>query len=183
MENDIKNGFWVFAYGSLLWKPGFEPAETVLATLSGFRRSFCMSSIVYRGTPEAPGLVLALDAVERATCTGLCYRVGADSASAVLDYIRKRELVSAAYQECWHPVQLSDGRSERAVCYVMDREHDQYNGALSLQDQARIIARAHGSAGPNRDYLINTVAALRSLGLSDPDLFDLENLVAAEKRP
>ena len=51
---------YIFAYGSLIWKPGFDWAERRLAALTGWRRSFCMSSIHYRGTPEAPGLVLAL---------------------------------------------------------------------------------------------------------------------------
>ena len=52
---------WVFGYGSLLWNPGFEPIEQMRADLPGYRRSFCMLSIHHRGTPEDPGLVLALD--------------------------------------------------------------------------------------------------------------------------
>ena len=55
---------WVFGYGSLLWNPGFEPIEKMRADLPGYRRSFCMLSIHHRGTPEDPGLVLALDAAE-----------------------------------------------------------------------------------------------------------------------
>ena len=54
-------GLWVFGYGSLIWEPGFDFDDRRLATLHGYRRAFCMTSIVYRGTPEAPGLVLALD--------------------------------------------------------------------------------------------------------------------------
>ena len=59
---------WVFGYGSLLWNPGFEPIEQMRADLPGYRRSFCMLSIHHRGTPEDPGLVLALDAGRDGGC-------------------------------------------------------------------------------------------------------------------
>ena len=62
---------WVFGYASLLWNPGFEVAESRPARLNGYHRSFCMKSIHHRGTPEDPGLVLALDAMEGASCDGL----------------------------------------------------------------------------------------------------------------
>lgn len=54
--------FWVFGYGSLIWDPGFPVAERAVARASGWHRSFCMRSVHHRGTPEDPGLVLALDA-------------------------------------------------------------------------------------------------------------------------
>jgi len=175
---DTDAGFWVFAYGSLMWNPGFEAAESVLATLDGYHRSFCMASIVYRGTPEAPGLVLALDRQRRASCAGVAYRVAPGNGAAdCLAYLRERELVSSAYVEVLEPLSLADGRRVEALCYVMDRAHEQYRGALSLGSQAEIIARAEGPAGSNRDYLLNTVRSLHDLGLEDPDLFDLADRV------
>jgi cation transport protein ChaC len=85
---------WVFAYGSLIWHPGFDFTEKRKAVLRGFRRAFCMTSIHYRGTPEAPGLVLALDRDRDGSCEGVVYRVPATAAQRTLDYLRERELVS-----------------------------------------------------------------------------------------
>jgi cation transport protein ChaC len=90
---------WVFGYGSLLWNPGFPVAETRVARLRGWHRSFCMSSIHHRGTPERPGLVLALDLAEGAHCDGLGFRVEARYAAQTIDYLRERELISSAYLE------------------------------------------------------------------------------------
>lgn len=59
-------GFWVFAYGSLMWKPGFEFEEASPALLRGYHRAFCIASTHYRGNPEVPGLVLGLDREGRA---------------------------------------------------------------------------------------------------------------------
>ena len=89
---------WVFGYGSLMWNPGFTPAEQVLARLGGFHRSFCMWSIHHRGSEEEPGLVLALDEAD-AVCDGVALRVADAERDQVLAYLRERELVSAAYVE------------------------------------------------------------------------------------
>ena len=37
---------WVFGYGSLLWNPGFEVAESVIGTLPDYARSVCDQSII-----------------------------------------------------------------------------------------------------------------------------------------
>ncbi len=172
---------WVFGYGSLIWRPGFDFAERRLATLSGYRRAFCMTSVHYRGTPEAPGLVLALDAEAGARCRGVAYRAPAETAEAVIAYLRERELVSYAYREVRLPVALDDdgdgGGEVEALAYVVDRDHAQYRGGLSLEDQAEVIARAVGPMGPNVDYLVNTVESLAALGLADPELERLAELV------
>lgn len=175
---DVENGFWVFAYGSLIWNPGFEAEERVLASLDGYRRSFCMASVVYRGTPEDPGLVLALDALRGSCCHGIAYRVGPETADQTLTYLRDRELVSSAYLEQNHLLTLDDGREVSAVCYVMDKEHDQYRGHLSPEERARIIATTQGPAGSNRDYLLRTAQSLRQLDITDPELDWLEKRVA-----
>ncbi|MBW0159039.1 gamma-glutamylcyclotransferase [Sedimentimonas flavescens] len=160
---------WIFGYGSLIWDPGFAPAEVRRAWLRGWHRSFCMRSIHFRGTPEAPGLVLALDASPDAVCAGLAFRVAEPEADEVLACLRARELVSDAYLEHQLPVTCEEGETFEAITYVIDREGPQYC-ALDLEEQARIIAHAIGGRGPNRDYLFNTAAHLTELGLADPDL-------------
>ena len=161
---------WVFGYGSLLWNPGFEVGRSVLARLPDYHRSFCMRSIHHRGTPEAPGLVLALDAAPGTACQGLALGVRPAQADAVLDYLRERELISSAYVERVLRVDLADGSQVEAVTYVVDPDHVQYCGGLPLEEQAQIIARAVGGRGPNTEYLHNTAAHLGSLGIVDPDL-------------
>ncbi|HAW49061.1 MAG TPA: gamma-glutamylcyclotransferase [Roseovarius sp.] len=161
---------WVFGYGSLVWNPGFDTVERVIARLPGYRRSFCMRSIHHRGTPETPGLVLALDRATDTACSGVALRADPARADEVMAYLRERELVSAAYHETRLPVMLTDGREVEAVTYVVDPDHAQYCGGLDLEEQAQIIARAHGGRGPNTEYLFQTDAHLRELGLGDRDL-------------
>jgi glutathione-specific gamma-glutamylcyclotransferase len=159
---------WVFGYGSLIWDPGFPVAERRIATVNGWHRSFCMRSIHHRGTVENPGLVLALDAAEGASCTGVAFRVEPGQEPATLGTLRERELISSAYLERMLQVATEVGTVE-ALAYVIDPDHVQYC-QLDPEEQAEIIARAVGGRGPNRDYLWSTTAHLAELGISDPNL-------------
>ena len=164
------NGMWVFGYGSLMWDPGFAEEERVIARLAGYARSFCMRSIHHRGTPQNPGLVLALDEAPGHHCDGIAFRVRPGHEEDTLAYLRERELISAAYLERRLHVDLTDGRRVEALTFVVDIGHVQYCGGLALEEQAGIIARASGGRGPNTEYLHNTAAHLRKLGICDPDL-------------
>ena len=161
---------WVFGYGSLLWNPGFEVAQSSVATLGGYVRSFCMRSIHHRGSETKPGLVLALDAVKGGSCQGLALAVASGQEEQTLDYLRERELISSAYLERNLALTLADGRKIIALTYVIDPNHVQYCGGLPLQEQADIIAHAVGGRGPNTEYLFNTTSHLAEIGLNDPDL-------------
>lgn len=164
----MDGSLWVFGYGSLIWDPGFPVAEQRIGCVTGWHRSFCMRSIHHRGTPDAPGLVLALDRGEGATCQGVAFRVAQGAEAATLAALRERELVSSAYLERHLPVDTAAGPVE-ALAYVIDPDHVQYCH-LVLEDQAQIIARATGGRGLNRDYLWSTAAHLAALGITDPDL-------------
>lgn len=161
---------WVFGYGSLMWNPGFPVAERQIARLEGFHRSFCMRSIHHRGTVEQPGLVLALDAAAEASCQGLAFRVQPGAEDQTLAELRERELISSAYLEAELDLDLRSGGQVRAVTYIIDPDHVQYCGGIPLDEQARIIAHAHGGRGPNSEYLFNTAGHLVELGIADPDL-------------
>lgn len=161
---------WVFGYGSLVWNPGFDVAQQQIATLPDYSRSFCMRSIHHRGTEDVPGLVLALDESHGARCQGVAMAVADGQEDVTLEYLRARELISSAYLERMLDITLLDGRRVEAVTYVIDAHHIQYCGALPLEEQARIIARAVGDRGRNTDYLYNTAAHLTDLGIADSDL-------------
>jgi cation transport protein ChaC len=170
---------WVFGYGSLLWNPGFEVAEQVIATLPGYARSFCMRSIHHRGTETHPGLVLALDEEPAHACEGVALAVETGKEAQTLAYLRERELISSAYLEKELDVDLTDGRRVTAVAYVINPGHVQYCGGLPLEEQAQIIATAVGGMGPNTEYLYNTARHLAEIGLHDPDLEWLSQRVRA----
>jgi cation transport protein ChaC len=171
MTNAAVGGdLWVFAYGSLMWNPGFSYLESQRARLRGFHRGFCVYSHHYRGTPEDPGLVLGL--MPGGDCQGLAFRVAGDNAPAVHAYLDERELVTYAYRKTMTPVEI-DGGAVDALTYVADPSHPQYAGLLDADEAARIIMRAEGCAGLNRDYLINTVQRLEQEGFTDAELHAL----------
>lgn len=159
---------WVFGYGSLLWNPGFEPAQSKTAVLRDYTRSFCMLSIHHRGTDDDPGLVLALDATLGAQCTGVAFQVKPEEEVAVLAMLRERELISSAYVEEIVQLQVGDATLD-ALAYVIDPDHVQYC-QFDLETQAKMIARAVGGRGPNTEYLYNTAAHLTQMDIRDDDM-------------
>lgn len=169
-KDSLPTPLWIFGYASLMWNPGFDVAQTELATLKGFDRSFCMSSIHHRGTEEEPGLVLALDAKSNAACRGLALRVADGKEQAAITYLRERELISSAYVEQIVSLDLDVGQTVSAVAYVVDPKHEQYVANMALETQAQIIAKAVGGRGPNTEYLWNTVDRLSGLGIEDTSL-------------
>ncbi len=164
---------WVFGYGSLMWRPGFPYAEAQRALLRGAHRALCVYSIVHRGTHAAPGLVLGLD--RGGACRGIAYRVDKARRAETLAYLRAREQVTDVYVEAKRPVRLLDGTERRvdALCYLCDRNHEQYAGALSLEEQARIVRAGKGQEGGNVEYVMRTMRHLQELGVSDPLLSTL----------
>ena len=168
----VAEDLWVFGYGSLMWRPGFAFIERISARVIGLHRSLCVYSVGHRGTPEKPGLVLGLD--RGGACRGIAYRVPAAERAATIAYLRERELMSGiyVYLETVRTISLAGNpeRSIQALCYVVDRSHPQYAGRLTLDQQMHYVRQGHGKSGANRDYVLETVAALESLGVRDRDL-------------
>ena len=171
---------WVFAYGSLMWRPNFPFLEKVEARLLGAHRSLCVLSFVHRGTAERPGLVLGLD--RGGACRGIAYKVSAQARAETIHYLRKREQVTSVYREVVRPIRLRFQTDRRvpALCYIVDRGHPQYAGRLSLDRQLHLVRQGHGVSGANRDYVIATVAALEQLGYRETELHRLAQLLRAQ---
>lgn len=178
LANDIGQDMWVFGYGSLMWRPGFEHVERAEALLRGYRRRLCVVSRHHRGTVERPGLVMGLD--RGGACRGVAYRVPAPSVAAVLDYLDEREIAHyPVYRRSRVTIEVADGR-QRAVTYTVDRREADYAGGFSIADQAAIVAGAEGLSGRNGDYLRQTVAHIHAMGLRDRAL---ETVLAALAAP
>ena len=159
---------WVFAYGSLIWRPCFAYVERVKATLAGYRRRFSVWTLIARGTPAAPGLALALEEGDGA-CHGVAYRLAPSNALAGLEALWAREMLTSIYRPRWLTVTV-DNHAVTAISFVVKKADAQYAGALPTAEQAAIIAAAHGKLGSCRDYLANTVAELAMLGIDEPGL-------------
>ena len=157
---------WVFGYGSLMWRPGFDFDERTLATIRGYRRALCVYSHVHRGTPERPGLVLGLD--RGGSCKGVAFRVPGRHAEAVTAYLRAREQVTMVYREVHARAALADGREVPVLCYAVDRAHPQYAGALDLAALERFVCQGVGTSGANPDYVRSTYEHMVEIGIADP---------------
>ena len=158
---------WIFGYGSLMWRPGFDHVESQHALLRGAHRSLCVYSYVHRGTEQKPGLVLGLDT--GGSCRGIAFRVDSASADATIEYLRVREQVTMVYREALRRVELLDGskRKIQAVCFLVDRMHRQYAGRLPVSKQAELVARGRGVSGDNVEYVVNTLSHLDEMGLRE----------------
>ena len=172
-----KGDLWVFGYGSLMWRPGFEFIEQVPARLIGEHRALCVYSFVHRGTPEKPGLVLGLD--RGGACRGIAFRVAAKHRASTVAYLRAREQVTSVYREVMRSVWLENEPRQRvsALAYVVDRGHVQYAGRLSLPEQLRHVQQGHGQSGANREYVLSTVKAIEAEGFRDAPLHRLASML------
>jgi glutathione-specific gamma-glutamylcyclotransferase len=175
-----QHGLWIFGYGSLMWRPGFEYVERHSATLQGYHRAFCLYSHHHRGTPETPGLVLGLDQGEN--CLGVAFRVTQESAREVVAYLDERELIGYAYTPKLLEISLEGempetSRRVTAYTFVADFNHANYAGEMEISQAAKLIMDAEGVAGLNRDYLMNTVRHLEQVGSVDTKLHSLLEMI------
>lgn len=169
-EEDV----WVFGYGSLIWNPAFHFDERRVVHLHGYRRCFSFWSVGGRGTPEKPGLMLALE--PGGSCRGVGFRIRRDKALTELRSVFMREMVTGAYKARWVTVRCG-GEKIRAITFVANPSHGNYAGVLPLETVADYLWNAGGWLGRGRDYLINTVDHLDELGIRDGSLARLRELV------
>jgi cation transport protein ChaC len=174
-----KDAFWVFGYGSLMWKPGFEYTSCRQARLYGYRRALCVLSYIYRGSPDYPGLVFGL--VTGGSCVGRAFRVAKPRCVATYDYLMQREMIRGVYKPCWLPVRTPAGRVS-ALCFIADPGHEQYVWGMSEAELVSRIRRARGKGGTNIEYIVNTCHQLRDLGIDAPELARIRDAVAPERR-
>ena len=168
----------VFAYGSLIWNPGFEVGCRRRATAIGWHRRFSISLTHFRGSPEQPGLMLAL--ASGGSCEGIVLEIARGAEQTAMRAILKRELVAheLSRNACWIDIETENGREQALTFYADPVNTDLAD--LSLHEQAHRLARANGAAGSGAEYLFRTAQGLDEAGIRDPYIWDLQRLVAAE---
>ena len=173
-----EDGFWVFAYGSLIWNPEFDHVDRRVARAHGWRRSFCLGwDYRFRGTVDEPGLMLALD--RGGQCTGVAFRLPDDRLEENLHRLVRREMsmVPTAFPPRWIRLAVDSGPTT-ALTFAMNRASGRYISGLDDDALADVLSRACGFRGSMAEYLHATVAGLEVLGIRDRHLWRLQELVA-----
>jgi cation transport protein ChaC len=178
-ERHRPSELWVFGYGSLIWKPEFSSVEHRRATAYGWHRSFCMKLERFRGTPEQPGLMMALD--RGGCCHGVAYRLPDENHADQLGRLVRREMSIKRSTNVprWLTVDTELGKL-RALAFTASPAGMTYGGKLPAEEVARILARAAGHWGSGASYLFQTITKLEEFGIHDTNLWRLQELVADE---
>jgi glutathione-specific gamma-glutamylcyclotransferase len=160
---------WIFGYGSLMWKPGFDFISQSHARIRGYHRRLCIYSLHHRGTEQRPGLVLGLD--RGGSCVGVAFQVAPAKWETTVAYLRAREQVSLVYMETTQTVELLEtSQKVQALAYVADRGHEQYAGKLTHENLLRHVRQGEGQMGRCTDYVMNTLVHLKEMKIRDKTL-------------
>ena len=170
---------WLFGYGSLMWNPAIKFAERRPGALHGWHRRFCLWLHMGRGSPDNPGLMLAL---ERGGAAPACCSASPPPKHAP-SYCSPggAKCSPARTRSCWVTAMTGTG-PVRAATFVADRAHPRYAGQLDEASVAARLASATGSLGSCAAYLAETLRALQAAGLRDRTLERLRLLTGPQER-
>jgi cation transport protein ChaC len=169
---------WLFGISSLIWKPETAFVEKRMGVARGWHRRFCLGwDYRYRGSKEAPGLMMALD--RGGTCKGMLYRLPDEGLEEELLKLIRREMSMVPSAFPWRFIDVATaGGTVRALSFAMDRKSARYIAGLSDEELADVLAKACGARGSMAEYVFNTVSMLESLGIHDRNLWRMQELVA-----
>lgn len=180
LEGRGEGPVWLFAYGSLIWKPEVPHEELQRATAQGWHRAFSMRILRYRASLDQHGFMMCLD--PGGQCEGVVLRLPEDGIADLMEKLLRREVSRRAGLEAvrWIDVETDEGPLKALAFYAGPKELDSYMANRPLPDVAHGLARACGHWGSGADYLYNTVSHLEQLGIHDEGLWALQELVAEE---
>ena len=165
---------WVFAYGSLIWKPDFDYVERRPATVRGWHRALKMWSRVNRGTPERPGLVFGM--LSGGCCRGMVYRIPKSHGREALVRLWAREMITAVYDPKWLVCHTSQG-PVRALAFTLSRKSPSHTGELTEDEYRAIFSEAEGIYGTTLEYAHRTLEELKRHNIHDRHLERLLKLL------
>jgi glutathione-specific gamma-glutamylcyclotransferase len=175
---DAGNGVWIFAYGSLIWSCPLIVSTQRVAEIRGWHRSLCLSNVIGRGSPETPGLTMALEAGGQ--CTGIAMHVPEDTFASELAILWRREMILDSYRPQWVEVCDAEGMVfGSAITFAVNYKSEEYLEGISYAEVVHRMATGSGLLGSSADYLFQTLSGLNAEGIEDPDL---DELVKAVKR-
>lgn len=170
--------FWLFGYGSLIWRPETAFTDKRVALARGWHRRFCLGpDYRYRGSRETPGVMLALD--RGGQCRGMAYALPEEGLEAELHKLIRREqsTIPSPFPWRWVPLETADGPLI-GLTFAMNRKSSRYVRDLTDEQLADVLAKACGFRGSMAEYLFQTVSQLEALGIRDRNLWRLQEMVA-----
>jgi glutathione-specific gamma-glutamylcyclotransferase len=172
------DGVWIFAYGSLIWSCPLIVSTQRVAEIRGWHRALCLNNVIGRGSPEIPGLTMALQGGGQ--CTGIAMHVPEDTLASELAILWRREMILDSYRPQWVEVCDAEGMVfGSAITFAVNDESEEYIKGISYAEVVNRMATASGLLGSSADYLFQTLSGLNAKGVEDPDL---DKLVKAVKR-
>jgi len=178
-SEDHSNSLWVFGYGSLCWKPGFEFGNSAIGHITGFSRKFWQGNTTHRGTPENPGRVATLiEDREGAVTYGVAFQLINDAA---LDYLNNREVALGGYIS--HITMFQPRDKSRppmpVLLYVATPSNQHWLGHASADEIANQVVESRGDAGHNVEYVLKLAEWIRKClpDVIDDHLYSIETAV------
>lgn len=165
----------VFGYGSLMWNPAFHYADSFRATIWGWSRRFCLSLHMARGSPERPGVMLALD--RGGACSGVVFRIPHHMARNELTLLWRREMLTGAYHARWVAARTGTERL-RVLTFVANRQHRRYLPNLTEDKVVHLISNGAGKLGTCQAYFDTMVTTLEGLGIRDSGMERIRAAIA-----
>jgi cation transport regulator ChaC len=164
---------WIFAYGSLVFRPAFAYVERRRAYVTGYARRFWQGSPDHRGVPEAPGRVVTLVPSEGEVCGGCAYRPDPSTLDAILEALDVRERAGFERKR----LSLADAPGGEpfgdGVTWIAGASNPHFLGPLSEREIAAYVRERRGPSGPNAEYVVLLREALRALDVHDPHVEEI----------
>lgn len=168
----MDNNKWIFGYGSLVWRPGFDFLERRIGYIEGWKRCFYQGSPDHRGTEKSPGRVVTLLPKPKVKCWGVAYQISAAAFETTFSYLDHRE--KCGFHRHKVKFHCRENISREVYTYVAAEGNPDYLGPASMEEMAQQIYLSEGPSGPNSEYLLELAASLRSMGIVDEHVFELE---------
>ena len=169
-DRHLNKRHWVFGYGSLIFKQDFPFIESRRARIDGWSRRFWQGSHDHRGTEQDPGRVVTLIESAGEACYGKAFLIEHD----VFEHLDHRE--KNGYSRIELTIHFDDD-AVPGVTYHAPVDNIAFLGDAPLEEMLEQILRCRGPSGTNRDYVRKLAKSLRSLGIDDPHVFDIEKMI------
>jgi cation transport protein ChaC len=181
MSEVTTTSLWVFGYGSLVWKPGFQPGQTATGYVNGFARRFWQGNETHRGVPGQPGRVATIVEEKEAVTHGVALELKGEEA---LEYLNNREMTLGGYIQTittFVPIDKAF-KPFPVLVFVATAQSRHWLGPACSSSIAKQVVNSAGPSGHNVEYVIKLAHWLRKTFPEywDDHLYSIESHILDE---